>query len=130
MGVEVKFTEEKDAANKTSQRICPSCKKSLSNTSKAMLAKPCGHVLCKNCVSKFILHFNSCPSFNSVRHLPIPFLRFSSTAEPWTCHSCRCPSSTEADTIWWIEGSGSYFPEPLRTSRSGSGECQEVWRLA
>ncbi|KAK0127273.1 hypothetical protein ONS96_006823 [Cadophora gregata f. sp. sojae] len=52
--VEVKFTEDKDAAKKTSQRICPSCKKALSNTSKVMLAKPCGHVLCKNCVSKFM----------------------------------------------------------------------------
>ena len=52
--IEVKFTEEKDATKKTSQRICPSCKKALSNTSKAMLAKPCGHVLCKNCVSKFM----------------------------------------------------------------------------
>ncbi|PBP27003.1 zinc finger containing protein [Diplocarpon rosae] len=53
--VEVKFTEEKDASStKTSQRICPSCKKALSNTSKAMLAKPCGHVLCKSCVSRFM----------------------------------------------------------------------------
>lgn len=52
--VEVKFTEEKDGATKTTQRICPSCKKALSNTSKAMLAKPCGHVLCKTCVSKFM----------------------------------------------------------------------------
>jgi nitric oxide synthase-interacting protein len=52
--IAVAFTEEKDATTKTSQRICPSCKKVLSNTSKAMLAKPCGHVLCKNCVSKFM----------------------------------------------------------------------------
>ncbi|EKD17573.1 uncharacterized protein L3040_006693 [Drepanopeziza brunnea f. sp. 'multigermtubi'] len=52
--VEVNFTEEKEAATKTSRPICPSCKKALSNTSKAMLAKPCGHVLCKNCVSKFM----------------------------------------------------------------------------
>jgi nitric oxide synthase-interacting protein len=52
--ITVAFTEEKDATTKTTQRICPSCKKALSNTSKAMLAKPCGHVLCKNCVSKFM----------------------------------------------------------------------------
>jgi nitric oxide synthase-interacting protein len=52
--ISVAFTEEKDATIKTSQRICPSCKKVLSNTSKAMLAKPCGHVVCKNCVSKFM----------------------------------------------------------------------------
>lgn len=52
--ITVVFTEEEDATTKTSQRICPSCKKVLSNTSKAMLAKPCGHVLCKNCVTKFM----------------------------------------------------------------------------
>ena len=34
--------------------ICPSCKKGLSASSKATLAIPCGHVLCKACVDKFI----------------------------------------------------------------------------
>jgi nitric oxide synthase-interacting protein len=52
--VTVVFTEEKDATTAKTQRICPSCKKALSNTSKAMLAKPCGHVLCKSCVGKFM----------------------------------------------------------------------------
>lgn len=35
-------------------RICPSCKKRLGNSSKAMLARPCGHVLCGGCVGKFM----------------------------------------------------------------------------
>jgi len=52
--VTVQFAEETNTTTKTIQRICPSCKKVLSNTSKAMLAKPCGHVLCKNCVAKFM----------------------------------------------------------------------------
>jgi nitric oxide synthase-interacting protein len=52
--ITVTFTEEKDETSKTSQRICPSCKKVLSNTSKAMLTKPCGHVLCKSCVTNFM----------------------------------------------------------------------------
>lgn len=52
--ITVEFTDEKDSTTGTSQRICPSCKKALSNTSKAMLAKPCGHVLCKSCVTKFM----------------------------------------------------------------------------
>lgn len=52
--VSINFTEEKDSTTKSSQRICPSCKKVLSNASKAMLAKPCGHVLCKSCVDKFM----------------------------------------------------------------------------
>lgn len=34
-------------------RTCPSCNKTLSNSTKAMLAKPCGHVLCKPCSDKF-----------------------------------------------------------------------------
>ncbi|KAL7626580.1 hypothetical protein AAE478_003352 [Parahypoxylon ruwenzoriense] len=35
-------------------RVCPSCKRGLNNASKAMLAKPCGHVLCRSCVEKFM----------------------------------------------------------------------------
>jgi nitric oxide synthase-interacting protein len=34
-------------------RTCPSCSKPLSNATKAILAKPCGHVLCKPCSEKF-----------------------------------------------------------------------------
>ncbi len=45
---------EPGAKAKPGQRICPSCKKGLSNASKAMLAKPCGHVLCGSCVDKFM----------------------------------------------------------------------------
>ncbi|KAI0841677.1 ENOS interacting protein [Hypoxylon sp. FL0890] len=63
MLVTVNFTEEEegdDSGRSTSSskkkriRICPSCKKGLNNASKAMLAKPCGHVLCRNCVDKFM----------------------------------------------------------------------------
>ncbi|KAH8801533.1 hypothetical protein F5884DRAFT_807016 [Xylogone sp. PMI_703] len=52
--ITLNFTEENDPATKTTQRICPACKKGLTNSSKAMLAKPCGHVLCKSCVTKFM----------------------------------------------------------------------------
>ncbi|KAM0716641.1 hypothetical protein Q7P37_008086 [Cladosporium fusiforme] len=34
-------------------RTCPSCNKNLSNATKAVLAKPCGHVVCKPCSEKF-----------------------------------------------------------------------------
>lgn len=34
-------------------RTCPSCNKALTNSTKAILAKPCGHVLCKPCSDKF-----------------------------------------------------------------------------
>ncbi|KAK4235412.1 hypothetical protein C8A03DRAFT_17851, partial [Achaetomium macrosporum] len=52
--VTVNFTEETDSDTKTPRRICPACNKALSNSSRAMLAKPCGHVLCKNCVDLFM----------------------------------------------------------------------------
>ncbi|KAL1843700.1 hypothetical protein VTJ49DRAFT_400 [Mycothermus thermophilus] len=39
---------------KPPQRICPACNKALTNSSRATLAKPCGHVLCKNCVDQFM----------------------------------------------------------------------------
>lgn len=52
--VSVYFTEDQDEQSKKTVRICPSCKKVLGNSSKAKLAKPCGHVLCGNCVEKFM----------------------------------------------------------------------------
>ncbi|KAI1479001.1 ENOS interacting protein [Daldinia eschscholtzii] len=62
--VTVNFTEEEEdgggegkgnpSSKKKRIRVCPSCKKGLSNASKAMLAKPCGHVLCRSCVDKFM----------------------------------------------------------------------------
>lgn len=52
--VTIKFTEEVSEDTKTKTRICPSCKKGLTNASKAVLAKPCGHVLCKACANQFM----------------------------------------------------------------------------
>ncbi|KAI0123848.1 hypothetical protein BJ170DRAFT_98585 [Xylariales sp. AK1849] len=52
--VAVRFTEEDDEKTRRKVRVCPSCKKGLSNASKAMLTKPCGHVLCRHCVDKFM----------------------------------------------------------------------------
>ena len=34
--------------------ICPACDKNLTNTIKAVLTIPCGHVLCKPCATKFM----------------------------------------------------------------------------
>ncbi|KAI9679594.1 MAG: hypothetical protein M1829_001556 [Trizodia sp. TS-e1964] len=52
--VTVNFTEDKDGKTGELVRVCPSCRKGLSNGSKAMLTKPCGHVICKPCVEKFM----------------------------------------------------------------------------
>ncbi|KAK1145964.1 hypothetical protein N8T08_003612 [Aspergillus melleus] len=51
--VDVHFTEEK-TDDGTLARVCPSCKKTLTNGLKAMLTKPCGHVICQPCVTKFM----------------------------------------------------------------------------
>jgi nitric oxide synthase-interacting protein len=48
--ITVSFSEETNPDTKMMQRICPSCKKVLNNSSKAILSKPCGHVQCKGCV--------------------------------------------------------------------------------
>ncbi|OTA95117.1 hypothetical protein M434DRAFT_10029 [Hypoxylon sp. CO27-5] len=86
--VTVNFTEEEEgddsgkgrpSGKKTRIRICPSCKKGLNNASKAMLAKPCGHVLCRNCVDKFMR-----PS----RHHHDPHAS-ASEAEKIRCYVCE-----------------------------------------
>lgn len=50
----VTFHEEKSPETNKPVRTCPSCQKTLSNSTKAVLAIPCGHVLCKPCVDKFL----------------------------------------------------------------------------
>lgn len=52
--VGVNFTADKSPETGKSTPVCPSCRKTLSNASKAVLAVPCGHVLCKPCVDKFL----------------------------------------------------------------------------
>ncbi|KAF2686397.1 hypothetical protein K458DRAFT_476878 [Lentithecium fluviatile CBS 122367] len=52
--VAVHFNTEKSAETGKTTATCPSCRKALSNASKAVIAIPCGHVLCKPCVDKFL----------------------------------------------------------------------------
>ncbi|KAF2634747.1 hypothetical protein P280DRAFT_210152 [Massarina eburnea CBS 473.64] len=52
--VTINFTREKSAETGKSIPTCPSCKRTLSNATKAMVGIPCGHVLCKPCVDKFM----------------------------------------------------------------------------
>ena len=55
--ITVNFSSDKPSTDSTPDqhppRTCPSCNKALSNSTKAVLAKPCGHVLCKPCSDKF-----------------------------------------------------------------------------
>lgn len=43
-----------DSGPKGSKYTCPACDKLLSNALKAVMAVPCGHVLCKPCAGKFM----------------------------------------------------------------------------
>lgn len=52
--VPANFNTEKDPETGKSTPTCPSCRKALSNATKAIIAIPCGHVLCKPCVDKFL----------------------------------------------------------------------------
>ncbi len=52
--ITVQFNDDQSSnASEAPIRTCPSCNKALSNTTKAIVAKPCGHVLCKPCSDRF-----------------------------------------------------------------------------
>lgn len=53
--ITIDFHEDEDESTKAKRCICPSCRKVLSNASTPVMAKQCGHVLCYNCVEKFLL---------------------------------------------------------------------------
>jgi len=50
----VHFHREKSTATGQETSTCPSCQKALSNSTKATVAIPCGHVLCNPCVAQFM----------------------------------------------------------------------------
>lgn len=52
--VAVQFNMEKNPETGKEAATCPSCRKALSNATKAVIAIPCGHVLCKPCVERFL----------------------------------------------------------------------------
>ncbi|KAF3911724.1 hypothetical protein AA313_de0204946 [Arthrobotrys entomopaga] len=108
--VNIKFTEEAEEKNKHGEkaRICPSCKKGLSNETKAvgtyniplsgysqpgkidflvlLVAKPCGHVICKPCVKKFILHSDD------------PHASFNGKEQKIRCSVCEADLSESSST--------------------------------
>lgn len=58
----VKFTKETTTSDESLSKesapekcICPACNKVLSNITRAVLVKRCGHVLCKACSDKFLV---------------------------------------------------------------------------
>ncbi|QDS75002.1 hypothetical protein FKW77_005602 [Venturia effusa] len=50
----ISFTQDTDSTTKKTTLTCPACRKALSNSTHAVMAIPCGHVLCKPCVDKFM----------------------------------------------------------------------------
>ncbi|KAI8589254.1 hypothetical protein BDZ88DRAFT_154354 [Geranomyces variabilis] len=55
--VHVKFT---DAKGDPTQRVCPACLKTLTNGSKLVVLKNCGHLLCRGCCGKFVRPSHKC----------------------------------------------------------------------
>ena len=52
--VTVNFKKRASESSDTASYSCPACEKNFSNASKAVIAIPCGHVLCKPCAQKFM----------------------------------------------------------------------------
>jgi nitric oxide synthase-interacting protein len=50
----INFLSETDPTTNKQVYTCPACKKGLNNGAKAVIAIPCGHVLCKPCAGKFL----------------------------------------------------------------------------
>ncbi|SPO02720.1 related to RING finger domain protein [Cephalotrichum gorgonifer] len=49
------FTEEADASSPGAvRRLCPVCRKTLSNSSKPVAGKVCGHVFCRQCITRLV----------------------------------------------------------------------------
>ena len=80
------------------QRICPACNKMLSNSSRAVLAKPCGHVLCRSCVHQFVKPPTGAP--------------FDPHAPPGTTGRVRCYVCEED-----LEGDGSVKDKKSRDKK-------------
>ncbi|CAG8434481.1 7367_t:CDS:2 [Scutellospora calospora] len=58
--IPTKFTEDIDTKTKKTSFVCPSCRKTLTNSVKICLMKRCGHVICKTCVEKFVKSSKQC----------------------------------------------------------------------
>ncbi|CAG8691408.1 1070_t:CDS:2 [Cetraspora pellucida] len=58
--IPTKFTEDIDPSTKKTSFVCPSCRKTLTNSVKICLMKRCGHVICKVCVEKFVKNSKQC----------------------------------------------------------------------
>jgi nitric oxide synthase-interacting protein len=51
---------EKLNGQKIDEKICPSCKKTLTNGTKIVILRHCGHVLCKVCSDDFVKPGKKC----------------------------------------------------------------------
>ncbi|KAL7918521.1 hypothetical protein ACQKWADRAFT_303908 [Trichoderma austrokoningii] len=75
----IQFSETTDDATRETHRTCPSCLKTLSNALSPVMAEKCGHVLCLNCVKKFLL-----PSGKQQ-------VKDDDDADPIACFVCSTP---------------------------------------
>ncbi|OAA54426.1 zinc finger containing protein [Cordyceps fumosorosea ARSEF 2679] len=90
----------------TTTRVCPSCRKALTNASSPAMAVKCGHVLCLNCVKQFVKPPSKQPA------------KGATTDVPAACFVCDTPLA------WLADGpaSGSTLPSGMIALKSeGTG---------
>lgn len=102
--ITIKFDEEADPSKPTKSRICPSCRKTLSNSSSPAMGMKCGHVLCMSCIKQFIV----APAKQASKDEVAPVM----------CFVCDTPLALSADA----GGAKSTLPSGMIALRSeGTG---------
>jgi nitric oxide synthase-interacting protein len=67
--ISIQFREDTEESTNSTLWTCPSCLKTLANSSSPVMAQQCGHVLCLHCVKKFLIPPNKRP--NSEPEVPL-----------------------------------------------------------
>lgn len=95
---------------------CPSCQKALSNSAKAVLAVPCGHVLCKPCVEKFLK-----PELRHHRDAHDDSLEPESSVHCYVCDADLTAAAGSSGKEEGVEGGGGKGAEQGKDEDEGEG---------
>ncbi|KAG6042006.1 hypothetical protein E4U41_007102 [Claviceps citrina] len=85
--VTIQFQEVEQKSSHTKTRSCPSCLKTLTNSSSPVMVQQCGHVMCLSCVKRLLI-------------VPKPKEASASAPDPeppMACYVCEAPISGKSD---------------------------------